>query len=224
MKRMRMGWVWGLVLILLGIMFLAKSMGATGVHDLIVSWWPVILIILGLNELVSRNYFNAAFWLIIGVIIGLFTTGIIKFHGNIWQIIWPAILILIGLRFIFRPSYKMHVTEEREAYFESSAVFGGSHKKISTKGFKGTAVKAFFGGVKLDLREAQIDKDGAVIDISAVFGGVEILVPKKTRVKTDIVAIFGGHDDKRAAGDINEKLPAITIRGEAIFGGVEIKD
>lgn len=223
MRKMGMGWLWGLVLILLGIGFLLNSLGISSAHDFLVAWWPVIFVIIGLGEIISGNSYNGTFWLIIGVVLGLFTTGAVSYNGDLWQIIWPLILILMGLRFILRPAFRMRVVSE-ENFTGSTAVFSGSNKKINSKDFKGSKVSAVFGGAKLDLRDATISKDGAVIDVSTVFGGIEILVPKKTPVKMDVAAIFGGHEDKRDTSQIDEKLPTIVIRGEAIFGGVEIKD
>jgi len=225
MKRMGMSWVWGVVLILLGAGFLANSVGANGVHDFIINWWPLLLIVIGLGEILAdRNYFSGAFWVIIGIVVLIFTTGWVSYNGDIWTIIWPVALILIGIRFIFRPSMHTKVDVEDGSFVGSSAVFSGASKKITSKNFRGSNVSAVFGGAKLDLRDATIAKEGAVIGVSAIFGGVEVLVPRKTPVRTDVVAIFGGHDDKRSASDIDEKLPTITVKGEAIFGGIEIKD
>jgi predicted membrane protein len=224
MKRMGMSWVWGLILIFVGVGLLSNSLGVTGAHDFMASYWPIILIAIGVGEIAFGSYYGGTFWLIAGIVIGLFTTKIIHYNGNIWEVIWPVAIILFGLRFIFRPAFRMKVVHEEGSFIGSSAVFGGSSKKISSKDFKGSSVNAVFGGAKLDLRDATIAKEGAVIDVSAIFGGVEILVPRKTPIKMDAVAIFGGHEDKRDTSEIDESLPAVTIHGDVIFGGIEIKD
>ncbi len=49
-------------------------------------------------------------------------------------------------------------------------------------------------------------------------------MPKGTPVKSEIAPVLGGLSDKRPSGAIDQSLPAITIRGEVVFGGVEIND
>lgn len=78
-----------------------------------------------------------------------------------------------------------------------------------------------FGGVTIDLRDARLDPEGARIDATAVFGGVEILVPKGWRVTTSGTPIMGGIDN-RTAGQTAEG-PELRIDALTIFGGTDIK-
>ena len=82
-------------------------------------------------------------------------------------------------------------------------------------------INAIFGGVKLDLKNAIIDQD-VVINASAIFGGIDIYVPKNVKVKTKSVPIFGGVNNK-ANISTDEKSHTIYINGTAVFGGIEIK-
>ncbi|MBU6389357.1 hypothetical protein KGQ71_02470 [Patescibacteria group bacterium] len=221
---------WGLALILLGLGFLLNSLGVTGAHDFLVHWWPLLLVLIGLGEFLSGEIIGGAFWVVIGIVVTLFTDNLVDYTGNVWGIIWPLLVIFIGLRFMLRPAYRRRRWErwseqDRVSWAAgSSAIFGGAGKKVSSKDFKGTSVSALFGGVKLDLREAKISEEGAVIDVSALFGGVEILVPAKYPVRMDTMALFGGHEDKRDVSKIDENLPTIVVQGEVIFGGIDIKD
>jgi len=224
MRKTGMSWVWGIAFIFIGIGLLLNSLDVSWSHNFLGSYWPIVLIIIGVGEIAAYSFYNGVFWLIAGIIIGLFTTKIVDYSGNIWEIIWPVIIILLGLRFIFRPAFRAKISNEEDGFVGATAVFGGSTKKIGSKNFKGSSVNAIFGGAKLDLRDATIAREGAVIDVSAIFGGVEILVSKKTPVRMNAIAIFGGHEDKRNVSDLDENLPAITINGEVIFGGIEIKD
>lgn len=77
----------------------------------------------------------------------------------------------------------------------------------------------YFGGVKCDLRNAVIEHDCA-IGASAIFGGIDILVPAGVNVKVSTTAIFGGTSNKTAP---QPNGPTIYITGTCMFGGVEIK-
>ena len=211
-------------MILLGVVLLLNSMNISSAHDILSHWWPVFLILVGLGKVLNKDYYDGVCWMIVGAVVSVFTAGFVSYNGNIWQIIWPLILIMIGLNLLFRSIFLSYRKDSDQKYNSSTAIFSGSMKKISSKDFKGTTVSAVFGGAKLDLSDAVISKEGATVDVSAIFGGVEIIVPKNHPVKFDVVAIFGGHDDKRNLSKTDSNLPTINIIGEAIFGGIELKD
>ena len=80
-----------------------------------------------------------------------------------------------------------------------------------------------FGGAEYDLRDARVERPPAVIDVTCLFGGAELRVPEDWIVHNDVLALFGGVDDKRrgssADGDVT-----VTIRGTVMFGGLTIRD
>ena len=81
-----------------------------------------------------------------------------------------------------------------------------------------------FGGVTLDLRSARPAPEGAVISATAVFGGVEIIVPQGWRVAVKATPIFGGVDDKTIhEAALDPDAPTLTIDGLVLFGGIEIR-
>ena len=73
--------------------------------------------------------------------------------------------------------------------------------------------------VDLDLRQAQI-KDGAVIEVFALFGGVNIIVPSDVVVENQITSILGGVDDKTSPVAAEKTL---YLRGQCMLGGVDVK-
>lgn len=222
MRRTSLGrLIWGIILLAVGVGFLLQALAITSFNDFLHLYWPIALMVIGLAELVSGRFYAALVWVVAGAVFQLRAIGVL--HGDIWSIIWPLIVILIGLRVLLRPT-DLRMKVEEKSFSGSTAVFSGSVKKITSKDFKGSSASAVFGGAKLDLSGATVSNDGAVIDVDAIFGGVEIIVPKSTPVKTDIVSIFGGHEDKRNQSEIDESQPEILIRGNAIFGGVEIKN
>lgn len=108
-------------------------------------------------------------------------------------------------------------------YINSVNVFGGSNQVIYSKNLKGGEVVAVFGGGDLNL--TQSDFEGQIIlDVTAIFGGVKIVVPATWQIKSEVTAIFGGVDDKRAIYPATEQAnKLIIIRGVVLFGGVEFK-
>ncbi|WP_242886072.1 DUF1707 SHOCT-like domain-containing protein [Actinomadura litoris] len=81
---------------------------------------------------------------------------------------------------------------------------------------------AFWGGGKIDLREARFEEAEATISALAVMGGVEIIVPDDLTVHVKGLGIMGGFD-QRASGPGAPGAPVVVIRGFAFWGGVGVK-
>ena len=125
---------------------------------------------------------------------------------------------------------------EWSAYAETSdrmsifAVLSGSRRASSAQDFKGGDITAIMGGAQLDLRLAAIPsgKD-AVLDVTAVMGGVEIFVPPYWEVATPILPFLGGVQDDRLPAvhpdHLNQRAASgrLVIRGFVMMGGVHIK-
>jgi predicted membrane protein len=100
-----------------------------------------------------------------------------------------------------------------------TALFSGQDYESNHQPFHGADVKAFFGGVDMDIRNAIIDKDVRV-DALCMFGGIDIFVPENIPVKVQSTAIFGGVDNM---AKYNAGSPCIYIYATCVFGGIDIK-
>ena len=80
-----------------------------------------------------------------------------------------------------------------------------------------------FGGVEADLSAATLALDGAGIDATAVFGGIELLVPPGWRVEIRGLPIFGGWTDRTSSQPLPPGSPTLQIRALTAFGGLEVK-
>jgi hypothetical protein len=90
-----------ILLISLGIIFLLRNTGALpgDAWDLILRLWPLILIAMGLDNILTRQGVAApTIFIAIGVVILLDNLNIVQW--NVWQVIlslWPVLIIAIGL-------------------------------------------------------------------------------------------------------------------------------
>ena len=146
-----------------------------------------------------------------------------------WKLLLPAIVILIGLSIIIKSAFNNKfdkavekLNEKFNKDDESGAVFGGANINLAGKEFKGKNVSAVFGGLKLDLREAKIKED-VIINATAIFGGIDILVPENVIVETKSNSFFGGVSNKKNTASKSAKAPTVYVNGTAMFGGVEVK-
>jgi len=221
----------GAIIVLVGLGLLLDNMGI--VHlDEIWQYWPVLLIVYGVSRVLTCQAVSSLIWggtiALIGAFVLLRNLHIVPIDLNL---IWPLLIIAFGLVMLARALDRSRYLEGTAPVYDESvlnivAVFAGSKRVIETKDFRGGDIVAVFGGVRLDLRRAAIAADKAVLDISAVFGGVEILVPETWTITTKGVGIFGGFDDKtiHPKPDPNVKTPELIITGAAVFGGMSVSN
>ncbi len=110
-----------------------------------------------------------------------------------------------------------------EDYLDTTAFFGGVHKKIVSKNFKGGDIVTIMGGTELDLSQA--DFTGLVkLDVVQIMGATKIIVPAHWEIRTDVTAIFAGFEDKRQQPTVNNPEKVLLIDGTSLFGGIELKN
>jgi predicted membrane protein len=210
----------GIVIIIFGVGFLLQQMGVNGADKILSTWWPILIIGVGLMAWSSNRHawFGPMIITLVGVISLLDTLHV--FEQSAWNYFWPVIIIVIGLRFLGGKKWegdKSQSTTSAEA--DTSVMFSGTDKIVTGKLDKAD-LSAWFGGIKLDLRSADI-QDNAVVHVTAAFGGIEIMVPQNVKAINKVTGVFGGSENKTQATDTTKTL---TITGTAIFGGVEIKN
>ncbi|MGB1012702.1 MAG: DUF1707 SHOCT-like domain-containing protein [Nannocystaceae bacterium] len=85
-------------------------------------------------------------------------------------------------------------------------------------------VVAVMGGIDLDLREAILPPGITEIHVTALMGGVDIIVPPNVAVQVNGIAIMGGFEDAHRAPVIQDQsVPQLVISGIALMGGVDVK-
>ena len=81
---------------------------------------------------------------------------------------------------------------------------------------------AIMGGIELDLRFAQLTAPVTEIQIFALMGGVEIIIPPGVRVESEGFAFMGAFgNDVGDPGTPN--APVVRLTGFAMMGGVEVR-
>lgn len=82
-------------------------------------------------------------------------------------------------------------------------------------------VRAVFGTVILDLREADLPPEGMEIDAEAILGEVKILLPLGVGAEVDCTALMGEVKDRAQPGAPG--LPLIRVRGGATMGSIRVE-
>lgn len=217
--------IWGIILIVVGIIIGLNSLGIANINIFFDGWWTLFIIIPSLADIIKRpNKVSNYGWLVLGIVLLLCAQDILKFEV-IGKLIFPAILVFIGLSLLFKDKVGKKVKEKiktlnEEELEEYYATFSGQEINKAGEVFNGASLNAIFGGIDLKLQDAKIQKD-ILINATAVFGGIDIIVPSNVNVKVQSTSIFGGTDNKITKQ--TENLPTIYVKAFCLFGGVDIK-
>lgn len=81
--------------------------------------------------------------------------------------------------------------------------------------------RVVFGSIVLDLREAELPREGITIDADVLFGECKVLLPPGVGADVDASAMMGTVSDKSQRGLPN--APLIRVRGNVLFGEITVK-
>ena len=168
--------LWGLVFIIVGLILAGNALGITNINIFFDGWWTLFIIIPCFIGLFKENEKTGnIIGLLIGIALLLCCQNYLDFD-TIWKLLVPAILVAIGISFIFKDTINSKLNKEikklnenKKGQNEYCATFAGQDVRFDNEEFKGTDLTAVFGGVKCDLRKAIINED-TVINCSAIFG------------------------------------------------------
>ena len=101
------------------------------------------------------------------------------------------------------------------------AIFGKRKETYEREEFPGANITAVFGGVSLELQDAVITED-VVIQVTTLFGGVDIYLPKDVEVKVNSFPLFGSISNKTSQ-PMGQTKAVIYVNATNILGGIEIR-
>jgi len=82
---------------------------------------------------------------------------------------------------------------------------------------------AVMGGCLLDLRAAQLSAPVTTINVVAIMGGEEVIVPPGVRVEMYGLPLMGGCSNHVPDSELPPDAPEVHVRGGAMMGGVEVR-
>jgi hypothetical protein len=211
----------GAAVLAIGLIFWFDHLGKIDAGDFL-RWWPLLLIATGLAHLVERRWVSALVLTAIGI---AFLPDIPFFpHFRVSEILglWPILITAAGVTLVMqaiRPAAK-DAASSRAGTFRAIGVMGGSARTVSGDPFVGGDAFAVMGAADVTISSASA-VSGAVIDVLAFWGGVEIKVPRGWNVESRVTPILGAFVNNTAAAT-SADAPHVLVRGSAIMGGVEI--
>lgn len=216
------------LLIFFGLLILLNNLGVASFDLTFGTWWPLLLIVIGLHQLLSSRFTNlfAFVLLFVGGSLQLRKLGLIgSMHLRLF---WPLLLILFGLILLFNfgGASRRGVETKPNNTSDDVVIFGSVERRIASPSYRGGNVTALFGGVTLDLRGSEMSAGTNFLNIQAVFAGVDLILPTGWTIEVKGIPVFGGIEDqrKKQVGTEDANQPKLRINALVVFGGIDIKD
>jgi len=82
---------------------------------------------------------------------------------------------------------------------------------------------ALFGGIDVDLRDAELGSDALTIVALTLFGGSDVYVPQGVEVDVGGIAVFGHNAVRGEEGELHPRSPFVRVVALTLFGGTDIR-
>jgi predicted membrane protein len=215
--------LFGALIVLIGLLLLLDTTDVYPTGSLLV-YAPSLFVLVGLWALVRSGFRSVVGPVFVILIAG--TAQLVALDlATVDQLVvlWPVLIVAFGLSIVLG-LYRSRVRSTDERYTSAFAVFGGAERRNTASGFTGADLTAVFGGVELDLRDAEIADRPARVNAVALFGGVDVIVPREWNVTMDVLPILGGASDERPRREEQHETVDLEVTGFAAFGGVSVTD
>lgn len=216
----------GLMVMGVGVLFMLENLGIARWDYYMLRYWPAGLIAVGVLKLwQSRDGMGGAFG---GFLFALAGAWLLLEQTTLVRVrfvdLWPSLLVLFGAYLVWQgvAGPRTRGLSEANATVSAMAILGGVARGNNSRAFKGGDLTAIMGGCEIDLRQASIEGE-AVIDVFALWGGIEIRVPEDWTVVSRITPILGGVDDKTRPPQAASRH-RLVLRGFVVMAGVEVKN
>jgi predicted membrane protein len=218
---------WGLIFIVVGLLFLLDQMGQLDVGYIISRYWPAIFIIIGISIIIANDFKSTGagvFFILFGAFFLLMDMRI--FDHRVWHYFWPLLIIGLGLWILIRPARagdKKKIPELTVDELRISQVFSGTSRRVESPNFKGGSAEVVFGSAEIDLTGAGLEGGQARLSLSAVFGSIELRVRPEWQIVIEGTPVLGSIEQKRNQPAEAEKKGTLIINASVVLGSIHIK-
>jgi hypothetical protein len=116
------------------------------------------------------------------------------------------------------PSYG----DEESDVFAAVAAMDGAEVVNRSDSFRAGSGTVVMGGMSIDLSGADIARS-ATLELTAVAGGIQVIVPPTWRVEMTSTLIAGGAENSTDPDAVAEDAPLLLIDARCYFGGVDVR-
>ena len=109
------------------------------------------------------------------------------------------------------------------ARLEITSVLGHNEHRYKTNAFRGGEMAAVMGGVEVDLREAVMAGDEAVLEVDVIMGEIDLRIPDGWTVISEVDVALGEANMRMAEPDPGPGAPRLILRGNVLAGALVVR-
>ncbi|MBT3996196.1 MAG: hypothetical protein HOF01_10405 [Chloroflexi bacterium] len=237
------GIVFGLIVVLIGASLLLDNLDISGDYPAR-DYWPVILIALGFFGWIGKGLRPELGSMVLMALGGILLTQNLvddKSFGDLW----PALAIAVGISIIFGGTGRKNKKKKFAMKFQKGRNWGdhgprggsnrgnsshdaneflsGSERVVDGE-YTGSLARVRLAGGSIDLTNATISEDGAVLELDVTLGGYKIRVPNDWKLDLQADVNMGEISDNRPDPESPREGSTLTIGGRIFMGGIEISN
>lgn len=212
------GVVFGILLLFAGVVFLLDNLDMMDAGRFI-EWWPLALVAIGIGELFGGSRVGAVIWMAIGGWFLLNRLDVIDL--DLFDLFWPSLWVAVGALLVWQSMMQPKVSEASDR-MSSFALMAGNVQRSAGASVRSVQATAVMGGCEIDLRKMAPGQRETVVDVFAMWGGIEISIPEGWALENRVMPIIAGVEDKTAPAAPD--APRLILRGTVVMGGVEVRN
>lgn len=187
--------------------------------------WPILILLYGggllLTAGTTAEVVGGAIWMVVGG--GLLLDNLDLLRVHFWDL-WPLGLVALGVLLVVRGVRPRMVSGDEGSYLHAFAFMSGVTRKSNSVAYEGGSLTAIMGGVEVDLRNARMVRQQAVLDCFALWGGIDVKVPPGWVVSGRVFPVMGGFEDKTTPPAPEDTTGELVITGWVTMGGIAVKN
>ena len=216
----------GMFLLAVGVALLGSLAGFWDFGRLADDWWALLVIVPAVAGITATGFH---FWNVSVLLLGVWLLANSQgwFAGNGWPYLVGGLLVLVGVRIILGAVRRHHPEPERTPPGDGdnrprwTAAFAASVRRSRSVAFQGGRFRGVLGSLTVDLREIA-PAEHAVVKVTAVLGGVTLLMPRDMPLKVSVTPVFGTVVNLLPPQAVDAESPALEIKGSVLFGVVQL--
>lgn len=215
----------GIILILFGIGYLLNALNVLDFNlgRFFYNWYPILIILFGIHLLSNKKFIFGSIVSIFGLLLQLEQLNVVDV--NIWQLVFPFALVGIGINMIVKKNKHSprSLNDFRvEKNFEINNVFSSDERNVNSSSLERGEVFSLFGSARVDMSNSIISDNNFYLEMTAIFGSIDIRLPEDCRIELKGTPIFGSIDDRSKANPISSKK--VVLDCTCVFGGIDIRN
>lgn len=219
----------GLLILALGVLTLGSAVFGWPIGYLAKSWWTLFFIVPGITGLITSG---PHLWNVFLTLFGFWLLADDQhwLRYNSWPIIAGVFLVFLGI-WLIAGSGRWHAlnwggsnsfSDDSDDAPEYVSILTRANYKNHSKAFRGGKISGIFGTVRVDLSDIVLTSY-AELELSAVFGTVEIVLPKNVPIRAaSVTPVFGSFFNDAVYSPPSAGQPYLDIKGAAVFGSVRL--